>query len=75
MTPLEHDLLCYLADHRGSVVTRDQALREVWQQPFAGSNVVDAVIRTLRRKLGPYCGDIETVTGHGYRLKSNGGDP
>ncbi len=71
LTPLEHGLLCYLADRKGSVVTRDAALRDVWQQPFTGSNVVDAVIRTLRRKLGPYCGDIETVTGHGYRLKSN----
>lgn len=70
LTPLEHGLLCYLADREGSVVTRDDALRDVWQQPFAGSNVVDAVVRTLRRKLEPYSAAIETVTGHGYRLKS-----
>lgn len=70
LTPLEHGLLCYLADRAGTVVTRDEALRDVWQQPFAGSNVVDAVVRTLRRKLGPHAGSIETVTGHGYRLSA-----
>lgn len=73
LTPLEHGLLCYLAERAGSVVTRDDALRDVWQQPFAGSNVVDAVVRTLRRKLEPYSDAIETVTGHGYRLKSGAG--
>lgn len=70
LTPLEHGLLCYLRDRRDTVVSRDEALREVWRQPFAGSNVVDAVVRTLRRKLGPYAAAIETVTGHGYRMRS-----
>lgn len=70
LTPLEHGLLCYLVDHEDSVVSRDEALRDVWQQPFAGSNVVDAVVLSLRRKLQPYAAAIETVTGHGYRLKS-----
>jgi pimeloyl-ACP methyl ester carboxylesterase len=74
LTPLEHGLLCCLMDRAGAVVTRDDALREVWQQPFAGSNVVDAVVRTLRRKLGSHADWIETVTGHGYRLRSGAAD-
>jgi len=32
--------------------------------------VVDTVVRSLRRKLGSHAGQIETVTGVGYRLRS-----
>lgn len=70
LTPLEHRLLCYLQSHAERVVTRDEALVDVWEQPFGGSNVVDAVVRTLRRKLGPCASVIETVKGHGYRYRS-----
>jgi len=69
LTPLEHALLAYLVDRADRVVTRDEALRDVWQKPFGGSNMVDAVVRTLRRKLGPHADRIETVTGHGYRFR------
>jgi len=41
---------------------------DVWEQSFGGSNVVDAVVKSLRKKLGPYEDAIETVTGHGYRF-------
>ncbi|MBZ5606548.1 MAG: winged helix-turn-helix domain-containing protein, partial [Acidobacteriia bacterium] len=51
----------------GSVVTRDELLREVWKQPFGGSNVVDVVVRGLRRKLGGNAWVIRTVKGHGYQ--------
>jgi DNA-binding response OmpR family regulator len=37
----------------GCVVTRDEMLAEIWNTPFAGSNKVDAVILSLRKKLGP----------------------
>lgn len=70
LTPLEHGLLSYLVDRANRVVTRDEALRDVWSKPFGGSNMVDAVVLTLRRKLGPYADRIETVTGHGYRFRS-----
>jgi DNA-binding response OmpR family regulator len=33
------------------------------------SNVVDAVVKSLRRKLGADAGLIETVRGHGYRWR------
>jgi len=48
-------------------VTRDELLREVWKQPFGGSNVVDVVVRALRRKLGGSAWVIRTVKGHGYQ--------
>ena len=34
----------------------------------AGSNVVDAQVKSLRRKLGPRAGAIKTVRGLGYRF-------
>jgi DNA-binding response OmpR family regulator len=43
-------------------------LGEIWNTPFTGSNKVEAVVRSLRKKLGPFAPSIETVTGHGYRF-------
>jgi DNA-binding response OmpR family regulator len=58
----------YLDARTGRVVTRDELLQHVWDQSFGGSNVVDAVVKSLRRKLGPLGGALETVIGHGYRF-------
>ena len=67
LTKLEFELMSYLSQRPGTVVTRDELLQEVWKQPFGGSNVVDVVVRGLRRKLGGKAGVIGTVKGHGYR--------
>ncbi len=68
LTRLEFGVMQYLTSRPERVVTRDDLLREVWGQPFGGSNVVDAVIRSLRKKLSDHASAIETVTGHGYRF-------
>jgi len=68
LTRLEYGLLRHLRAKAGEVVTRDELLREVWEQEFGGSNVVDAAVRAVRRKLGTHAGLIETVKGHGYRF-------
>jgi hypothetical protein len=70
LTKLEFDLMSYLSQRPGSVVTRDELLREVWKQPFGGSNVVDVVVRALRRKLGGSAWVIRTVKGHGYQYNA-----
>jgi len=67
LTKLEFELMSYLSQRPGSVVTRDELLREVWKQPFGGSNVVDVVVRGLRRKLSSNAWVIGTVKGHGYQ--------
>tara|TARA_R110002051_G_scaffold27998_11_gene66850 strand:- start:1189 stop:2328 length:1140 start_codon:yes stop_codon:yes gene_type:complete len=69
LTPLEFATLQALTGAESKVMTRDQLLAEVWKQPFEGSNRIDAMIRGLRRKLGPYAASIETVIGHGYRFR------
>ena len=69
LSPLEYGVLLELVAARGAVVTRDELLTRVWKQRHTGSNVVDALVRLLRKKLGPYAGDVETVKGHGFRRK------
>jgi DNA-binding response OmpR family regulator len=67
LTPIEFDLLYWLASHPGVVSTREQLLFEVWgYRDGSGARTVDSHIGALRRKLG---GDlIRTVHGVGYAL-------
>lgn len=72
LTFKEFELLCYLLENAGNVLTREKILAKVWDYGFAGeSRTVDVHIRTLRQKLGG-CGDmIETVRGVGYKFSDN----
>lgn len=63
----EFSLAEVLLRHPGHVLSKTQLLDQVWGYDFDGaSNVVEAYIRHLRRKLGPH--RIETVRGAGYRM-------
>ena len=63
----EFDLLAYLMDNRGIVVSRDQLLDRVWGLEFAaGTRTVDVHVAQVRAKLGrPEL--IRTVRGSGYK--------
>jgi Transcriptional regulatory protein, C terminal len=70
LTPLEFALFRHLREREGRTISRPELLREVWGTDFTGgSNVVDAVVRSLRHKLGPAAVVVETVRGSGYRLR------
>jgi hypothetical protein len=70
LTPLEFGVMAYLHDNEGKAVTRTELLNEVWGYQYdGGSNVVDARIRSLRKKLCERAWMIETVTGVGYRFR------
>lgn len=75
----EYALASFLALHRGEIVSRDELLNELWGRSTDGSsNVVDALIVSLRRKLGARAELIRTVRGHGYMLRTEvcpGGEP
>jgi hypothetical protein len=75
LTPLELGVLGYLHRRPGEAVTRHELLESVWEHPpdAATSNVVEAVVRSLRRKLGRHAAAIETVRGVGYRFRATGG--
>ena len=69
LTLKEFELLKFLMENQGIVLSRDRLLGHVWGYDFDGeTRTVDVHIRTLRQKLGP-CGEyIETVRGVGYRI-------
>ncbi|WP_019929930.1 response regulator transcription factor [Nocardia sp. BMG111209] len=68
LTPKEFGVLELLVDRAGAVVTRTELIECCWDEMAEpASNVVDAVIVQLRRKLGapPL---IETVRGVGFTI-------
>ena len=69
LTLKEFELLKFLMENKGIVLTRDRLLGHVWGYDFDGeTRTVDVHVRTLRQKLGE-CGElIETVRGVGYRI-------
>lgn len=75
LTHKEFEMLHYLMENRGIVVSRDRLLERVWGYSIAGeTRTVDAHVQTLRKKLSEACPDaatyVETVRGVGYRLKA-----
>ena len=69
LTYKEFELLCYLLENRGVVLSRDQILTKIWDYNYSGeTRTVDVHIRTLRQKLGDAGALIEPVRGVGYRL-------
>lgn len=72
LTYKEFELLCYLLENRGVVLSRDQILTKIWDYNYSGeTRTVDVHIRTLRQKLGDAGALIETVRGVGYRLSQD----
>ncbi|MDD3251642.1 MAG: response regulator transcription factor [Lachnospiraceae bacterium] len=73
LTFKEFELLCYLMDNEGIVLTRDQLLSKIWGYDFDGeTRTVDVHIRTLRQKLGTASNYIETIRGVGYKMEEIG---
>jgi hypothetical protein len=72
LTPLEAQVLGELIDRSPAVVRREDLIERIWRRAYVGSNVVDTVVRTLRRKLGPRRDCIQTVAKAGYRYVGSG---
>ncbi|ABN52826.1 response regulator transcription factor [Tepidanaerobacter sp. GT38] len=69
LTFKEFELLKYLMENAGIVLTRDKLLEEVWGYEYEGeTRTLDVHIRTLRQKLGEAGAIIETVRGVGYKI-------
>ncbi|KYC71916.1 MULTISPECIES: response regulator transcription factor [Heyndrickxia] len=73
LTPKEFELLLYLANHAGKVLSRDQLLAAVWNFDFAGdTRIVDVHISHLREKMEEDTKQpqyIKTVRGFGYKME------
>ncbi len=68
----EMQLLRYLIDHRGKVLTREEILKDVWEyQADISTRTVDVHVAWLRQKIEEnpqYPKHILTVRGSGYRF-------
>jgi hypothetical protein len=70
LTKLEFGVMEFLQRRAGEAIPRSALLASVWEQKYdGGGNVVDVVIRSLRKKLGEKASLIQTVHGVGYRLR------
>jgi two-component system, OmpR family, copper resistance phosphate regulon response regulator CusR len=72
LTPKEFLLLAYLARSPGTVVSRPEIVRYVWDVDFqTETNVVDVVVRRLRAKVDdPFPTKlVHTIRGVGYVLR------
>jgi DNA-binding response OmpR family regulator len=73
LRPREYDLLHFLAQHPGQVLSRDVLLDRVWgTAEYIDDRTVDVHIHRLRHKLGqadPTADPIQTERGIGYRLE------
>jgi DNA-binding response OmpR family regulator len=69
LSTTEFELLVYLMNNRGRVLSRESILRAVWGYD-PGTNVVDVYIGYLRRKLrrGDRDAPIVTIRSIGYRI-------
>ena len=75
LTAKEFDLLEYLLEHQGKVVSRDTLAREVWSDVGWHStmdNVIDVHMARLRRKVdeGHSAKLVHTIRGVGFLLKA-----
>ena len=73
LKPKEYDLLLFLAEHRGQMLSREFILERVWGWDYIGdSRTVDVHVRWLRQKIEAEPAKPEriiTVRGGGYRFE------
>ena len=74
LTPLEFDILLYLATNRGNVVSSEELFEKVWKEKYLdNNNTVMVHIRRIREKLKEDTKNqrfIKTVWGVGYKIEN-----
>lgn len=69
--PKEYELLVYLIENEGVVLSREQILNAVWGFDYFGDyRVVDTHIKKIRKKLDNLAKLIQTVVRVGYKFQS-----
>jgi hypothetical protein len=69
LTKMEFEVFLYLYKRENKPVTRVSLIEQVWGAKYNGSNVIEAVMRSLRKKLGDRALAIETIRNVGYRFR------
>jgi DNA-binding winged helix-turn-helix (wHTH) protein len=71
VTPKGFDVLEYLVEHAGRVVTQDEILEALWPETYVNPEVLRKYIQEIRNALGDRPGNpefIETLPKRGYRF-------
>ncbi|MEW5974451.1 MAG: AAA family ATPase [Acidobacteriota bacterium] len=71
LTPKAFDVLTYLLQHAGQLVTKDELLKSIWPESFVGDSVLKVCILEIRKALGDRAAApqfVETVHRRGYRF-------
>lgn len=70
LTHTEFEILAYLMQNRGIVITREQLIAKIWGYDFYGDEkTMNSHIRNLRAKLGSKGNCIVTVIRSGYKFE------
>ena len=74
LTPMEFDILLFLATNRGKVISSEELFENVWKEKyFDSNNTVMVHIRRIREKLNENTKNpkfIKTVWGVGYKIEN-----
>jgi DNA-binding response OmpR family regulator len=74
LAPKEYDLLAFLTEEPGALMSREQIMEAVWDANWFGpTKTLDVHVAALRRKLKGAIA-IEAVRGVGFRLEIANGD-
>jgi len=70
LTHTEFEILTYLMQNQGIIISREQLIIKIWGYEFAGDDrTVNSHIRNLRHKLGDKANCIVTVIRSGYKFE------
>ncbi len=70
LTRTEFDILLFLLTHRNRIYSREEIIRNVWDDVVVvTSRTIDTNIARLRKKIGEYGNNIVTRLGFGYGFK------
>ncbi|MBW8347998.1 response regulator transcription factor [Bacillus sp. IITD106] len=72
LTHTEFEILTYLMQNEGNVVTREQLIIRVWGYEYDGDDrTINTHIRNLRTKLGRKADSIKTIVRLGYKFEGS----
>lgn len=70
LTNTEFEILSYLIQNVGIVITREQIIIKIWGHEYIGDDrTINTHIRNLRSKLGEKAGMIKTIVRQGYKFE------
>lgn len=70
LTHTEYEIITYLMQNPGIIITREQLITKIWGYEFVGDDrTVNTHIRNLRQKLGNRANSIVTVIRAGYKFE------